>query len=315
MNYPFIRLLAIENDPAAAGLLRGWLDREKAYPFEMEWRKTFAEGVDRSHLGGLDLIIIDVSLPDVNGNTLIATFRRLTSRIPIVVLIGPNDLEFGRLAVEAGVQEVLVKGEVNSGMLSRAVLYAIERHRVRSSVAEESFTDSVTGLLNEKYFKKAADDMLEHAKRSNDQHCLLICEAFDLKPETEQLEPVFTEALLVSIALLFKRCFRASDLIARTGLNQFQVLALDSDFQGSQILEKRLQSRLLELGVTAYFGYSVYDPKFPRDLKILSDSAMEMMEREKRSPSEKRRQIERLSGTSRIPSDLQVGSRADVSQS
>src|ERR1039458_9785100 len=73
------------------------------------------------------LVLLDLDLPDSRGAE---TFRRILRKapnVPVVILSGRDDEALAIKAVHMGVQDYLVKGDITSQQLERALLYAIER--------------------------------------------------------------------------------------------------------------------------------------------------------------------------------------------
>ena len=76
-----------------------------------------------------DCVLLDLHLPDATGFDGIARIAEWDATLPVVVLTGLNDEQFGVSAVASGAQDYLVKGRVEPDMLRRTLLYAIERKR------------------------------------------------------------------------------------------------------------------------------------------------------------------------------------------
>lgn len=74
-----------------------------------------------------DVILLDLSLPDSHNLETVRYIYKNASDIPIVVLTGLNDEEIAIASLREGAQDYLVKGEINSNMIIRAIRYAIER--------------------------------------------------------------------------------------------------------------------------------------------------------------------------------------------
>jgi light-regulated signal transduction histidine kinase (bacteriophytochrome) len=77
-----------------------------------------------------DCVLLDLNLADATGFDGIARIAEWDGTLPVVVLTGLNDEEFGVSAVASGAQDYLVKGRVEPDMLRRTLLYAIERARL-----------------------------------------------------------------------------------------------------------------------------------------------------------------------------------------
>lgn len=94
-----------------------------------------SEGLVRLSEGGVDAVLLDLSLPDSQG---LATFTSVHDEhpsVPLLVLTGNEDASAAIEAVRAGAQDYLFKGSLE-GLLSRAVRYAIERQRSENQVRQ-----------------------------------------------------------------------------------------------------------------------------------------------------------------------------------
>ena len=133
---PHVNVLLIEDNPGDARLIREMLADSKSAVFNIELADRLSTGL--AHLAGgngdFDVVLLDLSLPDSSG---IGTFVRTGAQaqnMPIVVLTGLYDTELAILAVQKGAQDYLVKGQVNSEIMVRAIRYAIERNRAEAHI-------------------------------------------------------------------------------------------------------------------------------------------------------------------------------------
>lgn len=105
--------------------------------------------------GGIDVVLLDLSLPDSEGLETLHRVHRGAAGAPVVVLSGLLDPTLAVAAVQAGAQDYLVKSEIGTGGISRVIRYAIERRaadlRLRErdahyrSIVESSF-DAVISM-------------------------------------------------------------------------------------------------------------------------------------------------------------------------
>ncbi|MFC6797183.1 bacterio-opsin activator domain-containing protein [Haladaptatus sp. DYSN1] len=84
-------------------------------------------GLERLTDSHIDVILLDLNLPDSGGLETVETVRTHVQSIPIVVLTGLRDRNLGVAALRKGAEEYLVKDEINADMLIRSVHHAIER--------------------------------------------------------------------------------------------------------------------------------------------------------------------------------------------
>ena len=127
-----MRALLIEDNPDDMVLIREMLERAEGAPFHVEWTQRFGSGLERVLKGGIEVVLLDLSLPDRQGLEGLKELRRRVPQIPIVVVTGVAEEAMGLNAIHEGAQDYLVKGRVDSRLLVRAICYAVERHRLRA---------------------------------------------------------------------------------------------------------------------------------------------------------------------------------------
>ncbi|MBR9971918.1 HD domain-containing phosphohydrolase [Magnetospirillum sulfuroxidans] len=124
-NAPPIRLLLVEDNPGDARLVRALLAETGG--FELSYAETMADAKTWLIDNDADVVLLDLSLPDSHGLETIDAMRKLAPLLPIVVFTGLADEDVGVAAVKRGCQDYLVKGVGDGHLISRTVLYAIER--------------------------------------------------------------------------------------------------------------------------------------------------------------------------------------------
>ena len=106
------RVLLIEDDIEQAGLISKILAKT-GDDFEINWVPLLSLGLDRLEKGGIDLVILDLGLPDSEGlETFIQTHKKVPE-VPIVVLTGLADERLGLAAIRLGAQDYLIKGSID----------------------------------------------------------------------------------------------------------------------------------------------------------------------------------------------------------
>ena len=131
-----IKVLLIEDNPGDARLIQEMLDDAGAtsssvFVFELAYADQLSRGLERLAEGGIDLVLLDLSLPDSHG---LETFTKAHSQapgVPMIVLTGTDDEALATKAVREGAQDYMVKGQLDGNLLARSIRYAIERHRMR----------------------------------------------------------------------------------------------------------------------------------------------------------------------------------------
>ena len=130
MDHPN-KLLLVEDNPGDARLFREMLREGEGASFEVEWVPRISEALARLAQNQVDLILLDLHLPDGSGMELIQRLRLRYQGVPIVVLTGAFDEATGIEAMKHGAQDYLLKDSVDRRILLRTIRYAIERHHLQ----------------------------------------------------------------------------------------------------------------------------------------------------------------------------------------
>ena len=130
---PALHILLIEDNPADARLLREYLldansEREQ---FQLLNASRLAEGIEMLAEKEIDIVLLDLGLPDSQGMDSFYRLHASAPDIPVILLTGNQDEHTASMAVQAGAQDYLSKNEVNQALLVRSLRYAIERQRSR----------------------------------------------------------------------------------------------------------------------------------------------------------------------------------------
>lgn len=130
-----ITVLLVEDNAGDARLILEQLRELPAELFDLERVDRLEPALARLRLSGVDVVLLDLGLPDSTG---IETFRRAQHAAPehpIVVISGLDDERVALEAVKAGAQDYLVKGHIEAGLLTRVLRYAIARKRSEAALA------------------------------------------------------------------------------------------------------------------------------------------------------------------------------------
>lgn len=124
-----VKVLLIEDNRIEARQTQHWLSEAKDAPFESECVDTLQAGLERLAQGGIDIVLLDLNLPDSRGLETFVKLHGQSPQIPVVVLTGEYDESVGPVAVEKGAQDYLVKQQANANTLHRVLRHSLVRHR------------------------------------------------------------------------------------------------------------------------------------------------------------------------------------------
>jgi diguanylate cyclase (GGDEF)-like protein/PAS domain S-box-containing protein len=142
-----IQILLIEDNDEDALLLQEFLGIARSFFYHIFRSSTLQEGIELFHKVKPDIILSDLTLPDSRGYDTFRTITQAAQETPIVLLTCMNDELLALRAIREGVQDYLVKTELSSMLLTRAICYAIERKRIEEElrVSQERYHLAVQG--------------------------------------------------------------------------------------------------------------------------------------------------------------------------
>ncbi|NPV74901.1 MAG: PAS domain-containing protein [Anaerolineae bacterium] len=129
-----IRILLVEDDPAKARQLSALLAEASAPGFKTVRASRLSSALKRLRSGEIDLVLLDLSLPDSQGMDTFHQVIRGAPSLPIIVLGDPDDESPACQAVKEGAQDYLFKHELDSRLLARAARYAVERKKLENEI-------------------------------------------------------------------------------------------------------------------------------------------------------------------------------------
>ena len=124
-----ITILLIEDNPGDARLLQEMLKETEGASFLLVHRDRLSAGLTYLNDNDVDLVLLDLGLPDSQGLDTYLHLHEKSGHLPIIVLTGLKDNSLAVTAVQRGAQDYLVKEHVKGEWLYRSIRYAIERKR------------------------------------------------------------------------------------------------------------------------------------------------------------------------------------------
>jgi diguanylate cyclase (GGDEF)-like protein len=177
------------------------------------------------------------------------------------------------------------------GKLERALIQsgtvAIE---LRADLERLATVDPLTGLANRRGFMPLLELQVERSKRHHEPMCLMFLDLDGLKSVNDQLGHPIGDEMLCETAALLGDTFRASDVIARVGGDEFCVLLSPETAASSEVAIDRFKTMLRATNalpgrpyrLAVSFGLARIDPERPSTAAQLMTEADRLMYEHKR---------------------------------
>ena len=246
------RLLIVEDDRQYAGVLAELLTSSLSH-IEITSLGTIDEACRRIDRGGIDLVLLDLELPDADGLQTLERLHDCVNEIPIIVLTARSDDQLALAALQNGAEDYLVKDAVDQRVLTRSIRYALERHRgvrdlarvtrelqlANSALQKLTLIDPLTELLNRRGLQQALSREIKRVEREKIDVLVLLVDIDDFKRVNDSFGHAVGDVALQEIAHRLRSCVRAIDYACRIGGDEFLLLLPNADhLEAARIAER-----------------------------------------------------------------------------
>ena len=221
------------------------------------------------------VLLMDWELPGMSGLDLIQQVRNLPRKhyIYAVMLTGRSDKSDLVSALAAGLDDYVVKPfhaqefQARIQVAVRTLLLHEELVNANDRLELLASHDPLTGLANRRALNDLFARELQLARRTSFPITIVMCDVDEFKQVNDKLGHAEGDQVLRLVARWLKSASRGSDIVARTGGDEFVVVLSNTQAAGAAIFVERVQrcmradERLLALQVpvTLSFGIAEMD--------------------------------------------------------
>jgi diguanylate cyclase (GGDEF)-like protein/PAS domain S-box-containing protein len=138
------RVLLVEDNSGDIRLLREMFNERDFRDIELTGVTCMKDAEKHLFKHAVDVVLLDLGLPDVDGLGAVQRAHAVAPRVPVVVLTGLDDESLAAQALQEGAQDYLIKGEIDTRTLLRAMRHAIERKSMDEALFAEKERAEVT---------------------------------------------------------------------------------------------------------------------------------------------------------------------------
>lgn len=251
-----LRLLIVEDDQSSATLLRELLLEGSDGPeFHIRHVTSASAACDVVTGGDIDLVILDLGLPDANDLEALSRLEACVNEIPVIVLTGRNDDRLVTDALHHGAEDYLLKGAVDHDSLLRSIRYAVERHRgvrdlarvkkelesANRSLERLTLIEPLTELLNRRGLQQALSREVQNLARSTGSSAAVVVDLDDFKQINDSLGHAAGDVVLKEIGRRLRASVRAVDYVGRLGGDEFMLILPETDPEEAARVAERVR--------------------------------------------------------------------------
>ena len=270
-------VLLVEDNEIDRNIILKALENES---LGLEIAKNGKEAISCIQSGGIDLILLDILLPDTNGFEICKRLKSMETAkdIPIIVITCLDDIDSKITGVELGADDFLIK-PISTRELKARIKVLLEKKdqldKLKThyeNALSSASVDSLTGLYNHGYFKKFLSLEIKRSLRQQYPVSLLMIDIDEFKLFNDTLGHIIGDEILQNLGNLIRGAIREVDLTARYGGDEFVVILPYSDRYGAVKVSNRIQKWISDSEVfkeltkdLSEFTVSIGVAEFPSD--------------------------------------------------
>ena len=289
-------ILLVEDDKVQGNAAKNYLETSG---YEVIWVEDGKSAIKSVKTQEIDLVVLDLILPDMNGNEVCRWLKlnQDTRGIPIIMLTAQGSTTDKVTSLTAGADDHLTKPYNESELGAR--IYACLRTKalqdelreknhqleeVLSRVEILAVTDPLTQLYNRRHFESLIENEFATTSRYKSPASCLMIDVDFFKQVNDQYGHRAGDTVLKEIAQIIKGCLRKVDTVARWGGEEFVVLLPRTKKEDALIVAEIILKAIsahsfagINKQVTVSIGIaSMPDPSIDSSEKLVdaSDSAM-----------------------------------------
>jgi diguanylate cyclase (GGDEF)-like protein len=197
---------------------------------------------------GVDLILLDINLPDMNGMDIICQLKKdpVSVNIPVIFVTASSDAIIEEASIDLGAVDFVTK-PYSASVLNARVRSILENTQLKKKLQKMAMTDSLTGLYNRRYFDNAFNLEWERHYRSQTFISLIMCDLDYFKKINDAYGHDAGDLVLKTISqLLNKQTKRSTDFAVRLGGEEFALVLPDTDFEGARYIAEQFRLAVQE---------------------------------------------------------------------
>ncbi len=242
-----IKILIVDDSPEdrevyTRHLKKGIEDSE----FDIVESETGLEGIQLCKETNPDCILLDFSLPDIDGLEFLSLLKEKGYPGAVIMLTGQGSETVAVEAMKGGAQDYLVKDNFSSEALHSSIMKAIHNNKTDETKKwkTQALVDPLTQVLNRNAYNLTLEQTLRDFRRYNDPTILIVADIDHFKKLNDNHGHKTGDNVLRSVAASLNNTIRASDFIFRYGGEEFVILLKKCSLEQSKSVAEKVRRQV-----------------------------------------------------------------------
>ncbi|HRK35947.1 MAG TPA: diguanylate cyclase [Candidatus Hydrogenedentes bacterium] len=262
---PYRVCVADDHEDAASVLIEG-LKRNHYDAFAVH---TGAEAIEACTKGGVDLILLDICFPDIDGYEVCRAIKASeAAKDTVVIFVSVKGAQEDILkGYQVGAVDFITKPynlpmvmvRVDAAMRTKNIR---ERLREQEELVDSVYTDQLTGLRNRRFLMERLQEEVEEAFRHDYPVSCVLFDLDEIRAIDDELGPVSLDDLLVELGMALRNYSRTYDVLARFDGTMFAAVLPHTPLDQATSYANKIMREVN--------GTTFSDPSFPTEVRLMA---------------------------------------------
>lgn len=242
------KVLIVEDDHNDLDLLTQKIKNE---PYELFIADTGAKAFDVLQEQDIDLVILDILLPDIDGFEICKRIRKNEkyAHVPVLFHTTVRTTDEKLIGLEMGASDFLNKTADERELVLR-IRNLLHAKKEIDALVKCSVLDALTNVYNKMYFQHRIEDEIKRSTRYKREFCCAIVDIDNFRQLNDRLGYVTGDRILKKLAEMLDSNIRGADILCRYGGDKFGWLLPETEVDDSYLAVERLRHFI----ITSEFG-------------------------------------------------------------
>ncbi len=241
------KILIVDDDHITVLLLNELLSKDN----ELHFAATGDKAIEIAIAENIDLILLDIMLPDTDGYTLCRNLKKnaQTTNIPVIFISAKTETDDEVRGLEAGAVDYITK-PISAPKIKARVKTHLELKRYRDLLEDLSNIDGLTGIANRRRFDAVLAHEWSRSMRARAQLSLILIDIDHFKEYNDLYGHAAGDSCIKNIAQALRRgLLRTTDIAARYGGDEFACILPETDAPGAENVARMLHESVERLRI------------------------------------------------------------------